>query len=282
MKNGLAAWHYPHRSVIENIDFFAGKGFDSISFNGASIAKTLAERGEEAADHFRRSGMILTLHYALPGAPEPEKEEPFREGIRIFGEWQRKYGLIENLTFDVSDRVRGCMTQYVDFVFDEVPNCKVGLEDYGLTEMELEQAARYKGNDRFGYLIDIGHLYIRLRGECDSKATLFTHSAFEGPKTDRPDSAAFLNAFKSKTFPIIEMHLHNNDGVKDTHLFLEDGTADVKAIAKAICDFGYEGIVTIESAPGYCFACYGDDADSGILRTLDTWKKAVSAVGKDR
>lgn len=161
----------------------------------------------------------------------------------------------------------------MNFTLDEVPDCRIGLEDYGLTEAELEQLARYENNARFGHLIDIGHLFIRLRGKRQNGATLFRHSGFEGETADKPDAAAFLAAFKSKTFPVWEIHLHNNDGVDDTHLFLEDGAADIAQVAKAIRDFGFGGIVTIESAPGYRFPCYGKEADDGILRTLAYWKK---------
>ena len=72
------------------------------------------------------------------------------------------------------------------------------------------------------------------------------------------------------------MHLHNNDGIRDTHLFLEDGSADIRAIAKALCRLRYEGILTIESAPGYQFPCYGEQADEGILRTLHYLKKCLA------
>ena len=46
MKNGLAIWHYPHRTMKENIRFFASRGFSSLSVHGARFVEALV-RGEE-------------------------------------------------------------------------------------------------------------------------------------------------------------------------------------------------------------------------------------------
>lgn len=39
MKTGLAIWHYPHRTPIENVIFFADKGFSSVSILGSTMHK---------------------------------------------------------------------------------------------------------------------------------------------------------------------------------------------------------------------------------------------------
>ena len=69
------------------------------------------------------------------------------------------------------------------------------------------------------------------------------------------------------------MHLHNNDGVDDLHWFLEQGKMDVPAVAKALQEMGFDGVLTVESAPGFRFECRGKDADEGIGRTLEYWKR---------
>ena len=147
------------------------------------------------------------------------------------------------------------------------------VEDFGLNAAEREQIAYLKGNDRFGYLVDIGHLFICLRGQNRSGKALFTHAPDEHPVCEAPDSTVFRSAFESKEHPIFEMHLHNNDGVDDLHWFLEQGKMDVPAVAKALQEMGFEGVLTVESAPGFRFECRGKDADEGIVRTLEYWKK---------
>ena len=34
MLNGLAAWHYPHRTLIENIEYFTAQGYEAIGLLG--------------------------------------------------------------------------------------------------------------------------------------------------------------------------------------------------------------------------------------------------------
>ena len=42
MKTGLAIWHYPHRTVFENVAFFAENGFESVSIHGADMLAVCA------------------------------------------------------------------------------------------------------------------------------------------------------------------------------------------------------------------------------------------------
>ena len=42
MKNGLAVWHYPHRTTAENLRYFAANGFDALSVNGDAFVKDLS------------------------------------------------------------------------------------------------------------------------------------------------------------------------------------------------------------------------------------------------
>ena len=43
-------------------------------------------------------------------------------------------------------------------------------------------------------------------------------------------------------------------------------------ISRALDEIGYDGVLTIESAPGFQFPCYGEEADTRILKTWDYWK----------
>ena len=125
--------------------------------------------------------------------------------------------------------------------------------------------------------MDIGHLFIRLRGQNTSGKTLFTHAPDEHERVEDPDASVFQKVLMSKDFPIFEMHLHNNDGVDDLHWFLEQGSMDVPAVAEALRACGFDGVLTVESAPGYKFECRGRDADEGILKTFAYWKTCCNS-----
>lgn len=277
MLQGLAIWHYPHRTMVDNIRYFAALGLDSVSVHGAQFVNAIADPATSDAIALAvcETGAVFTVHYCLPRKHEPEAVAVFEAGIHAIAAWQRAHGSISVLSFDVPQPIRGDVGigAYVDLVLETVPDCKVAVEDFGLNAAERAQVAHLKGNDRFGYLVDIGHLFIRLRGQNRSGKALFTHAPDEHPVCEAPDSAVFQAAFASKEHPVFEMHLHNNDGVDDLHWFLEQGKMDVPAVAKALQEMGFEGVLTVESAPGFRFECRGKDADEGIGRTLKYWKK---------
>ncbi len=277
MLQGLAIWHYPHRTMVENIRYFAAHGFPSVSVHGAQFVNAIADPAvsEAVAAAVRETEVVFTVHYCLPRGHEAESVAIFEAGIRAIAAWQNAHGLISVLSFDVPQPIRDGVGigGYLDFVLATVPNCRVAVEDFGLTEAEREQIRHLKGCDRFGYLVDIGHLFIRMRGQNQSGKTLFTNSPDEHPVTDMPDEEAFRAALGTKDFPVFEMHLHNNDGIHDVHWFLEQGSLDIPAVAGALQARGFDGVLTIESAPGYKFACYGQAADEGILGTAAYWKR---------
>ncbi|MBR4081461.1 MAG: sugar phosphate isomerase/epimerase [Clostridia bacterium] len=270
MKTGLAIWHYPHRSVLENVRFFAAHGLQSVSLLGTDMAalcrdSTLAAALAEAV---RSADLTLTVHHILPRSHSQEDVQTFREQMELIADWQRTYGLLHVYSFDVAQPIRDNILPYLNEVLSRVPGCRVAVEDFGLNAAERAQLESLRGNPRFGYLVDIGHMFLRLTGRNDSGKTLFTHTDDEGPVCDAPDCQAFLRALKARDFPVFEIHLHNNDGVQDMHYFLGDGALDVQGVLRAIKAFGFDGVMTIESAPGFMFECVYPESDRRILDTI--------------
>ena len=277
MKNGLAIWHYPHRSVLENVMFFAKQGFDSVSIHGNHMNKICSDdnQAEELARLITENGVALTVHHKLPDDHSEESVSSFRSAIDRFAAWQSKYKCLDILSFDVPQNIRENITPYVDYVMASVLFSKIAVEDFGLTSAEKAQIEHLKSNERFGYLIDIGHMYIRICGKNSEGLTLFTNSPDECSVNERPSYEEFLKALRSKEFPIFEVHLHNNDGINDMHYFLDDGTLDIKMIADVFREISFDGILTIESAPGFKFKCVYPESDKRILETYALWKKHI-------
>lgn len=281
MKNGLAIWHYGHRTPVENAEFFIRQGFDSVSMLGMHMIEVCRNEAQAIAlgELVQSSGVVLTVHYKLPSSPEENDVSEFKEAIDLFGAWQKRYGGITNLSFDATEHARvDGIAPYIEYTIENVPDCMVAVEDFGVTERELaETLYLVDKTDRFGYLLDLGHMLVRLKGDYVGKSKSFSNSPIlECEASENPDRNSFLKAFLSKKAPIVEMHLHNNDGLHDLHNFLDDGVMNVDEVAAAVHAFGFEGVMTIESAPGYTFKCYGKDADDGILATFDLWKRAYA------
>lgn len=276
MINGLAIWHYPHRNDLQNAGFFADNGFGAVSMHGKAMTKVCMdeERSVAFADLIREKNLVLTAHGKLPSTHGEEDVAEFRRSIDAMAKWQAKYGLLAILSFDVPQEIRDNILPYLEYVLAYGQFGKIAVEDFGLTKAERAQIEPLKENGRFGYLLDIGHMNIRLRGRGAEQYTLFANSPEECPKTENPGYEEFLQAFRSKEFPIFEIHLHNNDGATDGHGFLEQGTLDMKNIADVLKTIGYEGVVTIESVPRMQ-GCFPPESDARILQTFDYWKNLI-------
>jgi sugar phosphate isomerase/epimerase len=232
------------------------------------------ELGEAFAAVIREKKLVLTAHSKLPLTHSEEEVAIFKRDVDAIAKWQKKYGLLEVLSFDVAQDVRDNVMPYIEYVLGYEQFGKVALEDFGVTEAERAQIEPLKGNPRFGYLLDLGHMNIRIHGVNTEPINLFRNSPSECPKCDNPGYNEFLRAFRSKEFPIFEIHLHNNDGVGDLHQFLDVGTIDMRAIAAILKEIAFDGIVTIESVPrlaGYHYP----ESDQKILETLEYWKDCL-------
>ena len=276
MVNGLAIWHYPHRNDLENLRFFAKNGFEGVSMHGRAMAKVgmNEELSEAFASVIKETNLVLTAHSKLPLSHSEEEVAIFKRDIDAIAKFQKKYGLLEVLSFDVAQEVRDHVMPYIEYVLQYEQFGKIALEDFGVTEDERAQIEPLKGNKRFGYLLDLGHMNIRIHGINTEPINLFRNSPSECPQTEKPAYAEFLQAFRSKEFPIFEIHLHNNDGIGDLHNFLEIGTIDMKDIARILKEMDFQGVVTIESVPrlqGYHYP----ESDEKILETFAYWQSLL-------
>lgn len=276
MKNGLAIWHYPHRSVVENVEFFAKCGFQSVSVLGRHFyaMRDDEEALSELAVLVKKYDLILTMHHELPRNHLAESISDFKGFVAVVSSWQEKYGCISILSFDVWSDIRDNITPYIDYVLEKVEGCKIAVEDFGLNIKERSQIEYLKDNERFGYLVDIGHMHIRLCKKMKQSQDALNGGA-ECQEYSKPGFEEFLKAFKSKDFPIFEMHLHNNDGVSDLHYFLEDGILDIPVIAAVLREINFDGVLTIESAPGFKFKCQYPESDERIIKTYNYWKEVI-------
>lgn len=274
MKNGLAIWHYPHRSVAENVEFFAKCGFQSVSILGRHFYAMRDDSAalEELAALVKKYNLILTMHHELPRNHSDESVSDFKSFIALAASWQEKYGCISILSFDVWSAVRDDIAPYINYTLENVEGCKVAVEDFGLSLKERSQIEYLKGNSRFGYLVDIGHTHIRICQKMKKSQEALNGDGEYG-EYPKPTFEDFLKVFKSMDFPIFEMHLHNNDGVSDLHYFLEDGTLDIAMIAAVLREINFDGVLTIESAPGFQFKCQYPESDERIIKTFNYWKE---------
>lgn len=262
---GLAAWHYPHRSLTENIKFFTENGFNAYSAIGGDFYRACSDEteSEALAKALDVKKPAFTVHFKIPDPDNAEETAKFDDAIPKMRAWQEKYGMLDILSFDVwGDRQR-CVPKIIETAeYFRGAGTVIACEDIPLDASEAEWYGDYQPDrDKFGLLIDVGHMNLRLSKAGDNSGE------------------AFRAAFEKKPFPIFELHLHNNNGLKDEHELLWNGTIDYRAIIRLLKERGYDGIFTIESVPAW-HGFTGSDADAEILKCrgwwLDLWNNTVN------
>ncbi|MGI6315849.1 MAG: TIM barrel protein [Christensenellales bacterium] len=260
----LAGWHYPQRTISQNMDFFLSHGFDAFSAHGVDFIRALQIPMENArcGEIMSRHGKPLTVHYKLPDPNNPEEVALFKIGIPLIAAWQREYGCLQNLTFDFWHEPRLIVPFFKEALkIMEGTGVTLACEDYPLNAASLllaeENAFLFARKDA-AILIDVGHMFLRFRKE--GKAGTLDN---------------FIEAFTQLPFPVAEMHIHNNDGITDRHALLEDGCLPVEAFARWAAATGFKGVMTIESVPRY-HGFEGAEADKKILRDLSLLRKWIA------
>lgn len=86
MRVAIAGWHYRHRSMAENIRYFAAAGYDVFSALGKDFAEAFQNPGEpdEIAAAIRESGCAFTVHYGIADPADREATAAFYRSILIF------------------------------------------------------------------------------------------------------------------------------------------------------------------------------------------------------
>jgi sugar phosphate isomerase/epimerase len=251
----------------ELIEEFADHGFDTFSLNREMLAERDAEEVREAVSLLRERGYGATVHCGLDIAPEM-----ISRFLELLG------GSLLCITFDRASTETSIGSLYdiktvraaLADVAERTGGSKVlfGVEDFPLDAAALEHFRAglepFVSNERFGTLIDLGHLNYRLRS------------------VDYWRDITPEEYIAAVPVPIIEIHVHDNDGVRDDHAYIGYGNGDFEAMARGLRAIGFDGVSTIEvcrqghqSAPA--------EARLSACRSLEAWRAALDkAAGRSR
>ena len=264
MRTALAGWHYPQRTMAQNIDFFLGNGFDAFSAHGMHFAEVVRDdvQAQAVADALAKHGKPMTVHYKLPNPDDAQEIAYFHDSIPLMAQWQKAHGSLAHLTFDFwypAERI----LPYFAYALD----CFGGLdtllacEDFPLCREHLAIAPEIYENPKACVLVDIGHMNLRLHEAGDAGAD------------------EFARAIKEIPVPIIELHLHNNDGIKDQHDLLRNGNLPMQKVARMLRGFGFDGVCTLEGVPQW-HGLEGDAGDAAILADMRLWNEMFAPRGQ--
>lgn len=237
MRYANAIWNYaePAQPVLDVAGEFADLGYDAISLSSTQLAK-LREEAEGIAALVQERDLALTMHCSFD-VTIADIEAAFS----WFGDALRAITFDAVMTFDPRGGFydTGRMVSLLRDIIEasEGSELRVAIEDFPLDDSALDfyrqdldvllQCARY------GILIDVGHLNMRLTGG----------GYFEGMSV-----AEYMQRLP---LPIVEVHLHDNNGQKDEHGHFGLGNIDFVEVAAALKSVGFDGVSTIEIAPSF-------------------------------
>lgn len=229
MKKGVCVWNYKG-NALQNARTLTCLGFDALSWFGPAFADLAEGEGEKVAELLKETGAALTVHHMLPDPENAEECGRFTQGLERIARWQEQYHLMDGLTFDFWYDPDGMMP-YLSIAVDMFRGMGnfIACEDTPLHQKTLDRYLRIlKPGDRFGMLLDVGHMNLRQH------------------KMELYEPEDFIKAIERIPLPIMEIHLHDNRGRKDDHMFMGWGCLPLDAVVTGLKQKKFDGFVTVE------------------------------------
>lgn len=269
---GIATWNYHEGTLADRIRRFAAMGFDAVSLSPGDASALCGGLTPDVEEEILSRGLAVTIHGAFTPGGNTTPDEVLLAEFQSYVGWHARTGLLYSVNYDAAGlcgadgeweydarTMRRVLRQMLSA--SNGSGVSVGVEDWPRTRDQLESVADLRAYPHFGILIDLGHLNLRVR---------------EGgpPGDDFPLKAArgYLDAVD---LPINEVHVHNNDGVRDRHAPPTRGTADLAALAGILRRKGAHCVSTVEIVPAWCDLSEEQGVEAA-REALDFWRTACA------
>jgi sugar phosphate isomerase/epimerase len=249
-------------SLIEKFQAIARRGFGGVSILPSELTAFLRQHGEQGLKELNATGLRLLVHGAAGEAGSAGCDERIESQVRIAEQVHAITGSVANLVFDPGFRRDAENRFFFDpgVSIEALKRASRLQDDHGITVgienwpsgpylSDLEGLSAQLSSSSIGFLLDLGHLFIAQR------------RGLLGDMTVRD----FVTRVP---FPICEIHVHDNDGARDSHLTLGEGEIDQEEYADALRDLPGDAWITIESRPGG--TPFPIDDDRGFAAAVDS------------
>lgn len=262
MKYATAIWNYCWNPAgLEGwIDEFAGFGYDTISLNPGQFAGLAPADVERVGAMLRARKLAATIHGTCD--MDPQMMRVMIEGIgdcllaftMDSSKQEDSRGTLHN-----GRRIAEALSHLQKLTAGT--DVLVGVEDFPLDSMALEHFSSELGDayrhPRTGMLVDVGHMHMRMK-----------RSAYFSGMSVR-------DYFARLPCRIVEVHLHDNSGERDEHGHLGMGSVRFDEVASALREIGFDGVCTIEIAPGF-HGSTPEESKPRAQESLLMWRKLLS------
>jgi sugar phosphate isomerase/epimerase len=202
-------------------------GFTAISFLGSSFEE---ENEKAVAAAIKRNKLVVTFHLAFFSMRKKWflKELKTRlDNINGFIKRNKLEKYVLNICFDPAFDEVGTRHDVVynaantigalKFSLKNTKRLIIGIENWTVNSKisDFEKISKAVKTKRLGMLLDLGHLNIAVK-----KGII-----------DRKNISEYIN---SLPLPIVELHIHDNDGQEDSHLPLGRGNMDYAEVFKLL------------------------------------------------
>lgn len=265
MQHAISLYTFNDSALAKLVEEFADYGFDTFSFNHTMLLNAGPQDLNDAAGLIARRGYSVTLHVGFEITPDITSRflGLFGDSLRCITFDRVSTETSTGITYDV-----GRMKPVLANVAEQTRGTGVlfGVEDFPLDAAALELFREgiepFLGNERFGTLIDLGHLNYRLRS-----VDYFRRLTPEEYLARVP-------------VPIIEIHVHDNKGNRDDHAHIGYGNCDFAAAARGLRAAGFDGVSTIEIC-GQLHNSTPAAARAHVRESLETWQAVWAAATQD-
>ncbi|MBC7236976.1 MAG: sugar phosphate isomerase/epimerase [Chloroflexi bacterium] len=237
MRASITAWNVQAPSLEHKMQAFAALGFDGVAFLHRVPAVSTDGQGDRLGELLFTWGLEALVHGAVGNAGRGIRA--VREHIEAVARFQAETGRVWAMTFDPGYRRQGRnavlydadrTARVLELALRRLAplGVRVGLENWTINTSVgcFERLAERLGDPALGVLLDLGHLHI---------------ACCSGLLEDTPEQ--YIRALP---LPIWELHVHDNNGLKDQHRPLGRGTLDVERMAGVLAACGFNGYVTVE------------------------------------
>ena len=238
MRYGIAVWNFqePGSTLVGLVEVFAGFGFDAVSFLPGQVVNCGDAEAAALLALMRERSLVATVHGNFEMTRSDVETVVRRLGDRLAA-----------VTMDAAMTADSCghfydgprMAAFLREVEEATRQrgAQFAVEDFPLDGQALERyradLAPVLDSPRYGTLIDLGHLNLRTR------------------QADYFRNMTPADYIRRVPLPIIEVHVHDNKGERDSHAPIGFGDVPFAEIAPALREAGFDGISTIEIAPSF-------------------------------
>jgi len=260
MKYAATEWCIQSEDILAKLKRLAEMGFDAVSF----LYYPGCDRDigwDELADFLRRKSLSAVTHGAIGKCEGHEPVDTFYPYLEKNVEWKKKHGNLLHIAFDpgyTRESDDSPMVLNMPSIAKALGDAhkaltplgvKVGIENWLIDQTpppEYFSRVREAAGADIGALLDLGHLNVA------------HHLGWLGGRTLKETIAAI-------EIPIIEIHVHDNDGKMDSHLPVGNGNADFETMLDALKAGAFDGIVTLEIDPTHLDENMSPDEQFGYV-----------------